>query len=362
MTTVFTPEIASVVAAVGHAHPSHPRGIYAIPWYLVAGDPGSGRSTAIHAMHLSWPAGDAALRLPVPSPLCTYWLPKEAVLIEPEAQVIGPRRNPELLGALCDALRAARPREAIDGILLVLNIADFADLDDAGLESYGNRMRQVLVEIGRKLEVDVPAYVIMTRYDTLWGFAEVFQWNAERAREDPWGFTLPGDISSQNAVAAIHRELDGIGARIEAFCLANLSSEASPDQRMRAFQHLAESRALIQKSRVLFSILAMTSAYERAPWFRALGIGSAVPGTGDKLRTGVTRFTNMGLAHPRLPPAARPGGLPIHALMKLVMLPERDMVPTRVRWRDDLAVILCVILGGLIWLGVIITAIVLAAR
>lgn len=336
MSGPFVYELASVMTRVQQAHPNHPQGIYAIPAYLVLGDPGSGRSTVVRSMDLTWATGDGPLAIGVLDARCTYWMANEALFIEPEASVLGPRRDPDQLKQLCDELRRSRGREPIDGILLVLNIADFIELDDPGLDAYANRLRATLIEVSRALHADVPTYVVLTRYDTLWGFAEVFQWTAERGREEPWGFALPLDTSSDNATPRIQQELEGLSARLEAFCLARLASEDPAELRMRAFQHLAEVRALMARLRHVFGVLAMGSSFERAPWLRAASIGCAVPGTGDRPRAGVARFTNMGLAPPALGAGAgRRGGLPIHAYMRRTVLPERELVPLRPRWRDD---------------------------
>jgi type VI protein secretion system component VasK len=346
--SAFTYEIATVQAAVDRLHPGHAKGIYALPWYLVLGEPGSGRSAAIHAMNLTWPQGDGPLRTGLPTQLCTFWLPQEAVFIEPESNVLGPRRNPELLKELCDELLKKRPREPLDGVVLVLSVAEFIDLDEKSLETHANAIRQYLVEVGRRLHADVPVYVVLTRYDTVWGFGDVFQWTPDRMREDPWGFTLPADTPSQESLPRIQKELDGLNARFEAFCLAKLAGEDHPENRTRAFQHLAEVRALMAKLREVFRVIAMANAFERAPWIRAIAIGSAMPGSGDKLRAGVSRFFNMGYAQGPPPSSSgRPGGLPIHAFMKTVVLPERDLVPLRERWRDDKLIVIGFIVGVL---------------
>lgn len=360
--SAFSYEIASVHEAVKRAYPSSSEGIYAIPWYLVIGEPGSGRSAAIHAMNLTWKGGDGPLQIGVPQQLCTYWMPNEAVFIEPESAVLGPRRGDGNLRALCEELHTARPREPIDGILLVLGITDFIDLDENGVEAYANRIRGYLVEIGKRLHADVPTYVVLTRYDTVWGFADVFSWSPERAREDPWGFTLPANTPSQAALPRIREELVGLNARMESFCLAKLSGEDPPEQRIRAFQHLAEIRNLMEKLRQVFGTIAMANSFERAPWIRAVALGSAVPGTGDRLRAGVQRFYNMGLQQVAMAPGSmRPGGLPLVAYMKSVVLPERELVPLRTRWRDDRLIRWLLILGIVLWVGTIATIIVFIA-
>ena len=353
--SAFVYELASVVAAVEKVHPNHPKGLYALPWYLVVGEPGTGRTTIIRSMNLSWPHGNGPLQIGAPQQLCTYWVPGEAVIIEPEPMVLGPARDPSKLKELCGELRRLRPREPIDGILLVLNIAAFVDLDDRGLEQYAAVLRSYLIEVGRELNAEVPLYITLTRYDTLWGFAEVFQWTPERKGEEAWGFVLPGDTHSQNAIKRINTDIDGLVARIEAFCLAKLCSEDPPELRTRAFQHLTEMRAMIAKLRVMLEVIARPNAYEQAPWVRAMIVGTAVPGTGDHLRAGVARFTNMGLSLPAgqeqaAQRAGRPGGLPMHSFFKAVVLPEKDLVPTRTRWRDDKLTTVSFLLGSALWL------------
>ena len=361
--SVFHYEIASVHAAVGRAFPSHAEGIYAIPWYLVIGDPGSGRSTALHAMNLTWSGGQGPLQIGIPQQLCTYWLPQEAVFIEPESSVVGPNRNPDLLKKPGEELRRSRPREHLDGILLVINVAAFIDLDEAALTAYAENLRRYLAEVSEALYIDVPVYVVITRYDTLWGFAEVFQWGIERKDEEPWGFTLPLDTEPSKALPRINEELIGLNARLEAFCLAKLSSDDAPEQRMRGFQHLAEVRTFMEKLTHVFTTIAMVNSFERAPWIRAVALGSAVPGNGDRLRAGMARFANMGLLQAQAIPGAsqRPGGLPIHAFMKRVILPERDIVPLRVRWRDDKVVLACFVVGALLWVTGLIMAVIFSA-
>jgi type VI secretion system protein ImpL len=355
----FTQEMDGLRAMVTRKFAQAKKPEYAVPWYLVVGDPGTGRSTAIRSQFLTWSGGDGPLDIGVATPFCTYWMADEAVFIEPESRVLGPRRDPTLLEALCKELIDKRPREPLDGIIVVLNAAAFADAEEENVQAYAKAMRETLVEIGRHLGVDVPTYVILTRFDTIWGFADVFQWTRERQREDPWGFTLSPETPAQEALPKIREEIDGLMARFEMFCFAKLSTEDPVETRVRAYQHLVEVREFLDRLRVLFGVLAMPNAYERVPWFRAMAIGSAVPGIGDRQRAGVARFHAMGLAAAPPPQGMRPGGLPIHALVKTVVIPERDLVPLRVRWRDDLTVLIAAGLALLVLITAVIVKLVI---
>ena len=338
--SVFSAELAQVAARAKQSGD----GLYGLPWYLVVGEPNCGKSATLRALNLEW-VGE-----PMAGQYCQYWFSRQAVFIEAREPLVGQSKNPELLRTLCEEIMKIRPREPLDGILLVLSAQDVAERSDEPLEAFAQHSRSYLVEACRVLSVDIPVYIIVNRYDTLWGFAEVFAWNAERAKEDAWGLLVPPDVPSQNTFPKIEEGLDGLGARIEAQCLSKLSSDEGVEQRVRAFQHLVEARMLLDRLREVLKILSFASAYERAPWTRAVILGCAVPGVGDRLRAGVARFANMGLAQNPYDPhrSPRPGGLPLFSFMRGVVLPERELVPLKVRWRDDWITMIGIVLGTLL--------------
>jgi type VI protein secretion system component VasK len=338
MSRIFSSEISKVASRTKQLGGS----LYRIPWYIAFGEPLAGKSSAIRAMNLTWDKPQT-----MDGQYCQYWMSNEAVIIEAREPICGPNRNPELLRALCEEILRVRPREPLDGILLIVSSQDVAERQDEGLEAHAQHLRSYLVEACKALQADIPVYVVANRYDTLWGFAEVFQWTADRAREEAWGYLVPVEVPSQNTWPKVQEGLAGLQARVEATCLSKLSSEDGVEQRIRAYQHLVESRIFVEKLKEVTKVLAFSSAYERAPWMRAITIGCAVPGTGDRIRAGVQRFQNMGLVQNPYDPyrSSRPGGLPLFGFMKGIVLPEKELVPTKTRWRDDLVTIIGFIFG-----------------
>jgi len=362
MSNPFAYELATVVQAQERARPGDSEGAYALPWYLVLGEPHSGRSTAIKAMNLSWPHGDTPVPMTVPDPLASYWLPEKAVFIEPGHRVVGPQRQPGLLQELAEELKSKRAREPIDGIVLVLSVQRLADANEDGVDEYIKAVRRQIVEVAQQVGAEVPVYVVVTMVDALWGFGDVFRWSAERRDEDPWGFSLPPGEPTDATPGLIDAELEALTARLESYCFAKLSSEDPADGRVRAFQHLLEARDVMAKLRRTMAMLSAGSAFEAAPWIRALALGSGLPGTGQQLRHGTSMLATMGLYAPTQSGTPTPGGMPLHAFLDMVLLPEKDIVPTRTRWRDDKAFLLLLMLGLVSWLGIIIVVAVRAAR
>ncbi len=352
----FATELATVVTAQARAARGAPDVAYALPWYLVLGRPGTGRTTAIRALNLSWPWGDGPVVMQTMS-LCTYWMPEKAVFIEPESQVLGPSRQHGRLDELCGALKLVRPREPIDGILLLVSVPLLADSSDDAVDDYAKELRKDLIDVGRALGADVPTYILVTGYDDLWGFGDAFRWGPARVDEEPWGFNLPVNITAADTPARVQTELDGLMARIESMCFDKLSAENKPEERVRAFQHLAEARAVLTKLGELLKTVTLDNAYERAPWMRALAIGSGVPSTGQRLRHDAQRLTTMGFQLPQQSGTPTPGGMPLHHLVDRILMPERDIVPTIKRWRDDKLLVLLFMLGGVLWLGIVILVI-----
>ena len=228
------------------------------------------------------------------------------------------------------------------------------------MENYARALRTYVSEVYAYMRAEIPIYVVVTAYDTLWGFGDAFQWTMDRKDEEPWGFTLPVDLASTDGKERIGAELEGLRARMESVGFDKLSSEAPPDARARAFQHLAEMRSLVAKLGQVLTSLTTVNAFERTPWVRALVIGSAIPGTGERLRHLAPEFSQMGLFSPAQCGTPQPGGLPMHGLLESVLIPEREIVPLRLRWRDDGLFVVMSILAILLWVGTGVSALLFA--
>ena len=66
-----------------------------------------------------------------------------------------------------------------------------ASANPAALEETAQAVRRRLAELGERLGLSLPVYLLLTKADLVAGFREMFADLDERQREQVWGFTLP---------------------------------------------------------------------------------------------------------------------------------------------------------------------------
>jgi type VI protein secretion system component VasK len=166
-------------------------GRYALPWYLVLGPDGAGRSTLLEQAGLP--------ELPPPAtwetPAGTLFATRAAAFIDVNGACISnetldePARD--AWDALLDGLARGRPMLPLNGVLLVLSPADLSLAD--GLERHAlaagiaERLRELQERLGQRL----PVYVLLTKLDLTPGFAEFFDHLDHDHRGQAWGFAFP---------------------------------------------------------------------------------------------------------------------------------------------------------------------------
>ncbi|TDM05873.1 MAG: type VI secretion system membrane subunit TssM [Ideonella sp. MAG2] len=197
------------------------RYLYELPWYMMVGNPGAGKSSVITNAGLTFPLSEqmaaasvTGLQGPDRGTLnCNWWFTNEAVLIDTAGRYTAPGDTPipdaansaddhgdglhnknqaEWQGFL-GVLRKARPRAPINGVLLTIDIGEICRSSDADLLVHAARLRARLGELRQQLGIRFPVYVFLTKADLLPGFNAYFAPLGTEARTQVWGFTLPLD-------------------------------------------------------------------------------------------------------------------------------------------------------------------------
>ncbi|MEC9310319.1 MAG: type VI secretion protein IcmF/TssM N-terminal domain-containing protein, partial [Pseudomonadota bacterium] len=151
-----------------------------LPWYVMIGPPGAGKTTAIVNSGLQFPLADkmgkAAIGGVGGTRNCDWWFTNEAVLIDTAGRYTTQESdadadNAAWLGFL-GLLKKYRKRQPINGAIIAISLSDLSLQDEITQKSHAQAVRRRLSELREKLGVRFPVYVLFTKADLIAGFQE----------------------------------------------------------------------------------------------------------------------------------------------------------------------------------------------
>jgi len=220
--------------------------LYQLPWYVIIGAPGAGKTTALVNSGLNFPLADrfgkVALRGVGGTRNCDWWFTDDAVLLDTagrytthESDATG---DEEEWKGFLGLLSKYRGRQPINGAMLTISVEDLLAASDAERAQHAAVLRRRLQELREQLGIQFPVYVLVTKSDLLSGFEEYF---ASFSREDlsqVWGFTLPYTRTQEadfDLYEAFHAEYRLLQRRLDDALPEVLASETDPARRALAY-------------------------------------------------------------------------------------------------------------------------------
>ncbi|MBW1251641.1 type VI secretion system membrane subunit TssM [Pantoea allii] len=180
--------------------------LYQLPWYLMIGAPGAGKTTALLNAGLKFPLTDTfgheAVRGVGGTRHCDWWFTDSAVLIDTAGryalQESQRARDASEWQSFINLLKRYRARQPINGVIMTISVADLlSDSAEARFEQ-ANALRERLTELHQHTGIHFPVYIMLTKTDLLKGFMSYFG-TLDKARRDAiWGFTFPWDAGKPN--------------------------------------------------------------------------------------------------------------------------------------------------------------------
>lgn len=286
-------------------------GASALPWIMILGPSGVGKSTALERSGLRFVSHGKRLQGIGGTRNCTWWLASDAVFLDTAGRYAVRDEDRDEWRAFLQLLRKRRSRP-LDAVLLQVGIDEILDRPRAEVERVALQLRERLDELLLFLDAQIPVHLLLNKCDLLEGFVPFFATLDEQEKAGPWGFRLDteelvrtslGDAFQQRFAALLRH----LGQRTTTRVLTLTDREMKES----ALQFPAELAATVSTLRFFVETLFEARARSQSPWLCAVHLGSAEQ-TGQRLTSQRQRRADE-LGLPSARHAASIGASPIHS-------------------------------------------------
>ncbi len=248
-----------------------------MPWYVIIGPPGSGKTTALRQSGLHFPIDlSDDLKGVGGTRNCDWFFTEDAVLVDTAGRYVQQQSDPEIdeaewLGFL-DMLKKHRGKRALNGVILTLSLKELL-AGEAAVREHGREIRKRLAELRERLQIQLPVYLMLTKVDLVPGFEAFFGNLPTKDREQVWGATLPTDARIDRTT--IEREIKALLANLETRLTTRMAEDVPLDQRAEIFRFPSQVERLEAPLKLLIDTVFGESRYEESPWLRGFYLTSA---------------------------------------------------------------------------------------
>ena len=150
--------------------------LYVLPWYLVIGETGAGKTTAVKSSRLTSPLTEVASTPGITSTKnCDWWFFEEAIILDTAGRYTisvdeGPDR--EEWEKFLILLTKYRKKEPLNGLIVVVSADKIMDVDHDVLVEEGQSIRKRIDALMRVLGARFPVYLLITKADLISGMTD----------------------------------------------------------------------------------------------------------------------------------------------------------------------------------------------
>jgi type VI secretion system protein ImpL len=147
--------------------------LYVLPWYMIIGESGSGKTTAIQSARLSSPFAEIRRTSGISGTRnFDWWFFEQAIILDTAGRYAIPvdeGRDKEEWQRFLKLLVKFRKKEPINGLVVTIAADKLASSGPDELEEEGRSIRRRIDELMRVLGAKFPVYVLVTKCDLVQG-------------------------------------------------------------------------------------------------------------------------------------------------------------------------------------------------
>jgi hypothetical protein len=194
--------------------------IYKFPWYLIVGEPGSGKTEAIRHSNVGFPPGLQNEMQGVGGTInMNWWFSNQAVFLDTAGRLMFEEVKPGETNEWKEFLQLLvrnRPNCPINGLLLIIPTDALIKDTEARMNEKAGKIAAQFELIQRTLDIRFPVFVMITKCDMMSGFREFFDDFADAASVNQMlGWSNPDDRDAPFAPERVTDHLATVVQRIK---------------------------------------------------------------------------------------------------------------------------------------------------
>lgn len=237
---VFADRMSEALQQLKKTHGKHY--LYDLPWYVIIGPPGAGKTTALVNSGLRFPvsgAASGALDGFGGTRYCDWWFAEDAVLIDTAGRYTTQDSDIDADGTswrgFLTLLRKSRPKQPVNGVIVAFSVEDMMRSSSEALTKHADTVRARLLEMQSDLKVNLPVYVLFTKADLIAGFREFYNDYNQEKRAETWGVTFPTKDRKARTVDNVAPEFDRLLTHLSTGLIDQMQPEADEAARIAMF-------------------------------------------------------------------------------------------------------------------------------
>lgn len=351
----------------------------ALPWFLLVGPPGTGKTVAIQQSGLRFPIGSNRIRGVGGTRNCDWFFSDEAIFLDTAGRYMVDHDGTEEWEVFLRAVKTHRPNRPINGVIVAVDILHLLDAPAQDREWHAGRIRRRLDELVEHLGTRFPVYLVITKCDLLRGFVESFEPLSRAERDQPWGFTLSDEDRSRLGRREVELDdvvmhgFDRLMDRLYDHRDRTLVREATASRRDARYVFPVEMAALREDLTAFVAELFRPNPYQEEPLFRGFYFtsgtqeGTPVSPVADRLaadhlpREGESAHRRSSRASEEpvravYDPDRKPSSYFLRGLFTDVVVPDQDMAEHTGRRRQRAGIQQAAALVGALLFALLVTA------
>lgn len=264
--------------------------VYALPWYVVAGTPKSGKTSLSLASGLNFQnlpsQRQSEQKFIRPTRSIDWRVTNDAVFLDTAGRYQTEGVDGDEWSAILETIKKYRAARPLDGMILPISAERILHGDDAEIEQMAKVLRARIDEAMQRTKIRFPIYLVFTHADSIEGFRDSFSTSQREGQNLVWGATIPLEKSA-SAHSLFDSEYDLLQNSVMKRRLMRLSAPFPPVRQLKIFNFPLHFGSARKKLGHFVATLFRPNPFSESPFLRGFYF-TAVPVNRPQIKAGQT--------------------------------------------------------------------------